>query len=255
MAWKLKILLNLGFNCFSMMNTDYLSFLHERVPKYLHFIFWSQFWNINHEHVMDTFCHFSSLTWPIYCGFLLILYQISSLNWCIIGHVMQVLRFSIIRVLVYCSPLVSIMHSCYKNFKWHINPWLLVGLSCVIHHWKGLFRIRLRWIKFPVWIWNRNLCICHWQIQFLVIIILLILATADFRSARHLLRNYKSYSSAIWHQHSPISDDVHTSLFVTPRYLRPCLPPEAAKGFRSSIHFTKTAWRTCMYDGSYRRYW
>ena len=70
------------------------------------------FWNINHERIMDTFCHFSSLYWTIYCGFVPMVHQISSLNWCIIGHVMQILRFSITRVVVYHPPLVSIMHSC-----------------------------------------------------------------------------------------------------------------------------------------------
>ena len=140
MDWKLKILLNFAFQGFSMINTDYLSFLHERVPNCLHFIFWSQFWNINHECIMDRFCHFSSLTWPICCGFLLTLYQISSLNWLIIGHVMQILRFSIIRVMT--GPLLSTIskHNALmlSELQTDINPWLLVGLSCVIHQWKGL---------------------------------------------------------------------------------------------------------------------
>ena len=55
-----------------------------------------------------------------------------------------------------------------SEFRTNTNPWLLVGLPCVIHRWKGLFSIRFRWINVPGWIWNRNLCICHWQIQFLV---------------------------------------------------------------------------------------
>ena len=76
MARKLKILLNFASNVSSIMNTDYFSFLDGRVSKYLHFIFWSQFWNINHERIMDMFCHFSSLTWPIYLGFLLIQFQL-----------------------------------------------------------------------------------------------------------------------------------------------------------------------------------
>ena len=59
-----KEMLNVAFNGVSMINTDHLSFLHERVPNCLHFIFWSQFWNIKHERIMDMFCHFSSLTWP-----------------------------------------------------------------------------------------------------------------------------------------------------------------------------------------------
>ena len=107
----------LASNVFSMMNTDYFPFLHGRVSKCLHFIFWSQFWNINHERIMDTFCHFSSLTWPIYFGFLLILYQTSSFNRSIIEHVEQVPTFTIAKVVVYRDPLISIMHSYYQNFE------------------------------------------------------------------------------------------------------------------------------------------
>ena len=71
--------------------------------------------------------------------------------------------------------------------------------------------------------------------------------------ASHLLRNYKSHSSATWHQHSPISEDSN-AILKSPPY-KAALSPEAAKGFRSSIHISKTAWRMCMCDGSYRRYW
>ena len=117
MAWKLKILFNLAFNVFSMINTNYFSFLHWRVPKCLHFIFWSQVRNINHERIMDTFCHFSSLTWPIYFGLLLILYQTSSFNLSVIGHVKQVPTFTITDIVVYRYPIISIMYSCYQNFE------------------------------------------------------------------------------------------------------------------------------------------
>ena len=63
MDWKLKILLNFAFHVFLIWSilTTFPS-LHERVTNGLHFIFWIQFWNINHECIMDTFCHFFSLT-------------------------------------------------------------------------------------------------------------------------------------------------------------------------------------------------
>ena len=70
---------------------------------------------------------------------------------------------------------------------------------------------------------------------------------------RHLLRNYKSYNSATWHKHSPISGNAHIT-FCTPLY-KTGLPVAADKGFRSSINYSETACRTCMYDSSYRRYW
>ena len=129
----------LALNVFSMMNTDYFPFLHGRVSKCLHFIFWSQFWNINHERIMDTFCHFSSLTWPIYLGFLLILYQTSSFNWSIIGTC----RTST-HIYYYKSSGLSLSINKHNvlilsEFWTNTNLWLLVGLPCVIHRWKGLF--------------------------------------------------------------------------------------------------------------------
>ena len=130
----------LASNVSSMMNTDYFPFLHGRVSKCLHFIFWSQFWNINHERIMDTFCHFSSLTWPIYLGFLIIqCIKPAVSRWSIIEHVEQ-------DTYIYYCKSSGLSLSINKHnvlilseFRTNTNPWLLVGLPCVIHHWKGLF--------------------------------------------------------------------------------------------------------------------
>ena len=138
MAWKLKIMLNLAFNDCSIINADYISFPHERVPKCLHFIFWSQFWNIKPERIMDTFCHFSSLIWPIYFDFLFILYQIVSLkltyHWTCHANT-DFFYYKSSGLLPTIRKHNALMLS---ELQTDINLWLLVRLPCVIHHWKGL---------------------------------------------------------------------------------------------------------------------
>ena len=132
-------MLKFCFECF--LNDEHWLFAIStwRVSKCLHFIFWSQFWNINHERIMDTFCHFPSLTWPIYLGFLA--HSVSNQQFQLKCH--WTCRTN--TYIYYCKSIGLSLSINKHNVLilsefWTItNPWLLVGLPCVIHRWKELF--------------------------------------------------------------------------------------------------------------------
>ena len=77
--------------------------------------------------------------------------------------------------------------------------------------------------------------------MFTLTVLSLFLYLQPLAFGRHLLRNYKSYSSANWHKHSPISEDVHETFCLPPG--KTTLPPEATKPQKCGVlvHISEAA--------------
>ena len=131
------------------------------------------------------------------------------------------------------SPTISKHNALMlSKLQMDINPWLLVGLPCVIHHWKGLLnQIQVNQVSsLNLKSESLHLPLANSISSFYSSSESFLFLQPYFYSwiafGRHLLRNYKSYNSATWHKHSPISEDAHAT-FCSPLYKT--MPPSRGR--------------------------